>query len=91
MTGNNCGMGTRRPGLGRIMATMRVYSNHRFSIDLPAGHRFPMPKYQLLRDRVAAECIGLQLAEAEPASDGELALAHTPDYIRAVTDGTLSA
>jgi acetoin utilization deacetylase AcuC-like enzyme len=70
---------------------MRVYSNHRYSIDLPAGHRFPMPKYQLLRDRVEAECSGLQLAEAEPASDGELALAHTPDYISAVTEGTLSA
>ena len=70
---------------------MRVYSNHRFSVDLPADHRFPMPKYQLLRDRVAAECSGLQLAEAEPASDGELALAHTPDYIRAITEGTLSA
>jgi len=70
---------------------MQVFSNHRFALDLPAGHRFPMPKYQLLRDRVEAECSGLRLAEAEPASDGELALAHTPDYIRAVVDGTLPA
>ena len=50
-----------------------------------------MPKYELLRQRVEAECSGLRLAEAEPASDGELALAHTPDYIDAVTQGTLSA
>ena len=60
---------------------MQVFSNTHFSLDLPPGHRFPMPKYQLLRDRVEAECSGLRLAEADAASDGELALAHTPDYI----------
>ncbi len=76
---------------GRIRAAMQVFSNTRFSIDLPPGHRFPMHKYALLRDRVQAECSGLRLAEAEAASDGELALAHTPDYISAVTEGTLSA
>jgi acetoin utilization deacetylase AcuC-like enzyme len=78
------------PLLGTMARTMQVFSNHRFALDLPAGHRFPMPKYQLLRDRVEAECSGLRLAEAEPASDGELALAHTPDYISAVLQGTLS-
>ena len=70
---------------------MQVFSNHRFTVQLPAGHRFPMAKYQLLRDRVAAECPGLRLAEADAASDGELALAHSPDYISAVTHGRLSA
>ena len=70
---------------------MQVYSNHRFSVDLPAGHRFPMPKYQLLRDRVEAECPELRVQEAAAASEGELALAHTPDYIHAVLAGTLSA
>ena len=70
---------------------MQVFSNHRFSIDLPAGHRFPMPKYELLRDRVEAELAGVRLSEADPASEGELALAHTPDYINAVLHGNLSA
>ncbi len=69
---------------------MQVFSNQRFSFGLPDGHRFPMPKYELLRNRVDAECTGVRLAEAAPASDGELALVHTPDYIAAVTDGTLS-
>ncbi len=69
---------------------MRVYSNARFSLDLPPGHRFPMPKYQLLRDRVEAECPGLDVTEAPAATEGELALAHTPDYIAAVLQGTLS-
>lgn len=70
---------------------MQVFSNHRFSVDLPAGHSFPMPKYQLLRDRVETECSDLRVQEALPASEGELALAHSPDYIHAVLSGTLSA
>ena len=70
---------------------MHVYSNARFSMDLPPGHRFPMPKYQLLRDRVEAECPAVTVTEAPPATEGELALAHTPDYIGAVLQGTLSA
>jgi acetoin utilization deacetylase AcuC-like enzyme len=70
---------------------MQVFSNDRFSIALPAGHRFPSPKYRLLRERVEAELPALQLREAEAASDGELALVHTPDYVTAVGEGTLSA
>ena len=70
---------------------MQVFSNPHLSLALPAGHRFPMSKYALLHGRVAAEVPGLRLQTAEPASAGELALAHTPDYISAVLDGTLSA
>jgi len=71
--------------------SMQAFSNQQFTVDLPAGHTFPMPKYQLLRDRVEAECTGLRLAEALPATEGELALVHTPAYIAAVLGGTLSA
>lgn len=67
-----------------------VFSNHRFAIGLPPGHRFPSPKYELLRDAVALHCPELQVVEAGPASDGELALVHTPDYIAAVVQGSLS-
>ncbi len=70
---------------------MDVFSNARFALDLPPGHRFPMPKYELLRNRVAAECPALTVTEAPPATEGELALAHTPAYIDAVLQGTLSA
>ncbi|MBP6899922.1 MAG: histone deacetylase [Burkholderiaceae bacterium] len=68
-----------------------VFSNHRFAIGLPPGHRFPSPKYELLRDAVALHCPELQVVEAGPASDGELALVHTPDYVTAVVQGRLSA
>jgi acetoin utilization deacetylase AcuC-like enzyme len=65
------------------------YSDH-FVLPLPDGHRFPMPKYRLLRDRLARELPGIGLYPAEPAGDGELALVHTPRYIDAVTHGRLS-
>ena len=70
---------------------MRVYYSDHFVLPLPSGHRFPMPKYRLLRDAVAAGCAGAVLTEAPPASAGELALAHEPSYIDRVFAGALSA
>ncbi len=49
-----------------------------------------MAKYRLLRDRLTAELQQVTLEVAPPASDGELALVHTPSYIQAVAQGTLS-
>jgi acetoin utilization deacetylase AcuC-like enzyme len=68
---------------------MQVYYATQFVLPLPAGHRFPMEKYRLLRDRLAAELPELRLQQAEPASDGELALVHTPGYVQAITDGSV--
>jgi acetoin utilization deacetylase AcuC-like enzyme len=59
-----------------------------FVLPLPEGHRFPMAKYARLRDRLAAEQPAVRLHEALPATDGELALAHHPDYIHAIAEGT---
>jgi acetoin utilization deacetylase AcuC-like enzyme len=69
---------------------MRVFYSDHFVLPLPPGHRFPMPKYRLLRDRVAAECPAMRLAEAPAASEGELALVHTPHWVGAVAEGLLS-
>lgn len=68
---------------------MRVFYATQFVLSLPAGHRFPMGKYSLLRDRLAAELPAIQLMQAEPATDGELALVHTPAYIQGIADGTV--
>jgi len=65
------------------------YSDH-YVLPLPPGHRFPMRKYSLLRDRVRAQLPGVQLLEAPAALDGELALVHDPVYITAVAEGLLS-
>jgi len=66
------------------------YADH-FVLPLPEGHRFPMRKYSRLRERLGQELPGLQMQAAPPASDGELALAHTPAYIQAVCTGSLPA
>lgn len=76
----------RRPQWGVYV----FYANH-FVLPLPAGHRFPMAKYGRLRERLAAELPGICLGQALPASDGELALVHSPTYIQAIQQGTLSA
>jgi acetoin utilization deacetylase AcuC-like enzyme len=70
---------------------MLAYTSDHFVLPLPAGHRFPMEKYRLLRERAEAQVPGIVLAQAPLASDGELALAHTPGYIEAATQGLLSA
>ena len=69
---------------------MQAFYSDQFVLPLPPGHRFPMPKYRLLRERIDGEP-GFRLRPAEPASEGELALAHDPSYIGAVLQGTLSA
>ncbi len=69
---------------------MQVFYADQFVLPLPAGHSFPMSKYRLLRERLEA-LEGLDFQQAPEASDGELALAHTPAYLGAVAGGTLSA
>ncbi|MGE4242587.1 histone deacetylase family protein [Ramlibacter sp.] len=70
---------------------MRVFHTDQFVLPLPPGHRFPMGKYRLLRDRLAAELPTVMLEAAHPASDGELALVHTPAYIAGIADGSVDA
>jgi len=70
---------------------MQVFHATQFVLSLPAGHRFPMQKYQILRDRLADELPEIQLSLALPASDGELALAHAPSYVKAICDGSVDA
>lgn len=70
---------------------MLAYTSDRFVLPLPPGHRFPMSKYALLRERVAALSPHIRLDEAPEASEAELLLAHTPRYVTAVLEGLLSA
>ena len=65
-----------------------VFDSH--TLPLPSGHRFPAGKYRLLRERLA-DRRDLHLHEAPAATDGELALAHSPAYVSAVVEGNLDA
>lgn len=71
--------------------TLQAYYADNFVLPLPEGHRFPMAKYRLLRDRLVREMPGVDMVQAPAASDGELALAHSPGYITAVSQGTLTS
>jgi len=66
------------------------YSDH-FVLPLPEGHRFPMEKYRLLRERVLAA--GLVAPEdlivPHAATDAEILRVHDPEYLRRVVAGEL--
>lgn len=70
---------------------MLAFHSDAHSLALPPGHRFPQSKYRLLREHFEREPGRLRMQAAPAATEGELALAHTPDYIAAVLNGTLSA
>lgn len=67
------------------------YSNH-FVLPLPPGHRFPMEKYALLRDKLLAsgQFTADDIVLPAAATLEELCRAHAPDYIERVVHGQLS-
>ena len=70
---------------------MKAFYCDHFVLPLPDGHRFPMAKYQLLRERLVADGVisPADLVEPHPASRDDLALVHDHGYIDAVQQGTL--
>lgn len=71
------------------MRGVNAYSCHHFVLPLPPEHRFPMAKYRLLHERVAAHAgaLGIVLREPPPASDADLRRAHEADYVARLTTG----
>lgn len=71
---------------------MRIYYCDHFVLPLPDGHRFPMAKYSLLRERVAASKLGSahELVVPEAATGEQLLRVHTGDYLGRVMLGGLS-
>ena len=71
---------------------MKVFYSDHFVLPLPEGHRFPMTKYSVLRERVAGSsvCGPNELREPEAVTDEEILRAHSPDYLRRVVSGTLT-
>lgn len=63
------------------------YCDH-YAIPLPAGHKFPMTKYRMLRDLLAAD--GCFRFEAAPFADpAVIELAHDAIYVRDFLNGAL--
>ena len=71
---------------------MKIFYSDRFVLPLPEGHRFPMRKYAMLRERVEAAgiCSPGELRVPRPATDEELLRAHARGYLDRVKTGTLS-
>ncbi len=71
---------------------MKIFYCDHFVLPLPEGHRFPMAKYSLLRERVAGSRLAQthQLVVPEAADDEQLALVHTREYVEKMRSGALS-
>ena len=70
-----------------------VWSSARYTFPLPEGHRFPVAKYAMLRDRVVAEGIVAadRVFDPDAATDEDLLLVHTAEYVQRFNDGRLDA
>src|ERR1044071_4883625 len=67
-----------------------VYSDDYY---LPLGdHVFPAKKYRLIRDRLIETGIAQEgdFIEPKPASDEDILLVHTPEYVHKLKAGKLS-
>jgi acetoin utilization deacetylase AcuC-like enzyme len=75
------------------MTPLTVWSSARYTFPLPLGHRFPVEKYALLRERVVADGTVAPERVLDPvaATDEMLRLVHTADYVERFVGGRLSA
>jgi acetoin utilization deacetylase AcuC-like enzyme len=65
-----------------------VWTHDRWRFPLPDGHRFPIEKYTLLRERVEAE--GVEVREADPVPWDWLEAVHDPALLERIRTGSLS-
>jgi acetoin utilization deacetylase AcuC-like enzyme len=71
---------------------MKVFYSDQFVLPLPEGHRFPMKKYSMLRERVERDgiCGPEDLLVPDPVTDEEILRAHEGAYLKKVISGTLT-
>lgn len=69
---------------------MKAWYCDQFVLPLPDGHRFPMQKYRLLRERIVSELLPIQLHEPSPVTDQDLCRAHDRRYVQRVLSGQMT-
>jgi len=71
---------------------MKLFYSDTFELPLPDSHRFPMAKYTLLRERIVASHLSdhCDLLLPPSASDEELLLAHSFEYLSRIKSGQLT-
>ncbi len=71
---------------------LKLFQSDRFVPPLPEGHRFPIGKYQLVKEQLLYEgSIGShQLEESAAVSEADVLRVHTPAYWQALRDQQLT-
>jgi acetoin utilization deacetylase AcuC-like enzyme len=71
---------------------MDVWAHDSFRFPLPPGHRFPLPKYGLLRERLLADGLAsaAEVHVPEPVAWSRVAAVHDAGWVRRVRSGELS-
>jgi acetoin utilization deacetylase AcuC-like enzyme len=72
----------------RFAEKPKVFSCDHHEIPLPAGHKFPVAKYRLLREMLERGGT-YDVERAPPADPSVIELAHDPAYVRTFLDGSL--
>ncbi len=68
---------------------LRLFYSDLYTIELPAGHKFPMRKYRMLREALSGEP-GFEFQVSPLATRETIELAHHPDYVARFLEGRLS-
>lgn len=76
----------------RVLVSLQLWSPAAYEYPLPPGHRFPITKYGLLKDRTLSRglAIASQIHDPPLATEHELLRVHDDTYVRALREGTLS-
>jgi acetoin utilization deacetylase AcuC-like enzyme len=71
---------------------VHVWTHDRFAFPLPAGHRFPLPKYRVLRERVVADGLvaPAEVHEPDPVPWADLEAVHDRELLGRIRTGGLS-
>jgi len=71
---------------------MHVWTHHRATFPLPATHKFPLPKYALLRDRVVTDGLATpdEVHETDPVDWAQLRAVQEPALVERIRTGALS-
>jgi acetoin utilization deacetylase AcuC-like enzyme len=68
--------------------SVQAWSHDRWRIPLPDGHKFPIDKYERLRQRVEAD--GVVIHESEPVPWEWLSAVHDDDLLARIRDGEMT-
>ena len=73
-----------------LFSIMKLFYSDTFELPLPPTHRFPMAKYRLLRQRIIESDLDVELLIPPAATDEQLLLVHTPEYLEKIKTGNLT-